>query len=1053
LINILNLEVGKMNSIISASKTSLFRDCVLVALVWAWSLLMAMPVANAAGGYALEFDGTGDYVETPLSDVPKDGTVEAWVRTTVSDTRQAVISSHGGDQEFRLHLNYRPGQGGATPGVLGLNVRFRTLEAFTDIGGEMYDGSWHHVAFVWEGESPGTIRAYWDGQEKAVTHRNQNPWEGNYNRTVAHVIGREDLGNNNYFFVGSIDDVRFWDKARITSEIQEYMSQELSGDEEGLIGYWKFNEGEGTMAYDSSPNGNDGTVVGASWTPDAAPIAAATYPVASRPIPPDGATDVPPDVVLGWTPGVFAGTHDVYWGTVFDDVSNASRTDPLGVLVSRDQIPGSYSPAEALQWGQNYYWRIDEVSAPPNDTLYEGEVWSFTVEPIAYVVENLTATASSSSEGNGPENTINGSGLDADDLHSADSETMWLSSADGPQPAWIQYEFDRVYKLHQMWVWNCNVEFGDILGFGVKEATVEYSVDGINWDALDATDEFSRAPAAPGYAHNTTIDLRGEVAKYVRITAVSNWGGTSQYGLSEVRFFYIPVRAREQSPASGATDVDVANVTLNWRAGREAAEHDVYFSTDQQLVTEETVSPVSIPADSSYTGYDSGELELGKTYYWKVNEVNEAEISTVWKGDVWDFNTKEYLVVDNFEDYNDWEPYRIFDTWIDGWDVPANGSLVGYETFPFAEQSIVHDGRQSMPFIYDNSSADYSEASVDVANLTIGPDWTRHGIGVLRLYFRGDPNNSITEQIYVKLNGSQVTYDGPSDSLGQTVWQKWDIDLALFGADLENVTTLSIGCERSGAVGGQGVIYFDDIRLYPGPDTPPGTPSVAGYALEFDGIDDYVETPLSDVPKDGTVEAWIKTTVSDTRQAVISSHGGDQEFRVHLNYRPGKGGATPGVLGLNVRFRTLEAFTDIGSEMYDGSWHHVAFVWEGETPGTIRAYWDGQEKDVTLRRQNPWDGNYNRTVVHVIGRESLGNNNYFFTGSIDEVRFWQDKVRTASEIQEYMNKELSGNEEGLVGYWKFNEGEGTTAFDSSPNGNDGTIVGAAWTTDAAPVLP
>jgi hypothetical protein len=69
------------------------------------------------------------------------------------------------------------------------------------------------------------------------------------------------------------------------------------------------------------------------------------------------------------------------------------------------------------------------------------------------------------------------------------------------------------------------------------------------------------------------------------------------------------------------------------------------------------------------------------------------------------------------------------------------------------------------------------------------------------------------------------------------------------------------------------------------------------------------------------------------------------------------------------------------------------------------------------------------------------------------VRFWQDRVRTASAIQEYTNKELSGAEAGLVGYWKFNEGEGTTAFDSSLDGNDGIITGAVRTTPAAPVTP
>ena len=132
---------------------------VLLSLAW------HVPAAQAT---ALKFDGTDDYVQTPLSVVPRDGTVEAWFKTT-SNVRQAIFASYTGG-EFRLEVNYRPGTAGNTPGVLGVNVLFGTLVAYIDIGAGMYDGAWHHVAFAWVGGSPGTIRIYWDGQEKAVTY-------------------------------------------------------------------------------------------------------------------------------------------------------------------------------------------------------------------------------------------------------------------------------------------------------------------------------------------------------------------------------------------------------------------------------------------------------------------------------------------------------------------------------------------------------------------------------------------------------------------------------------------------------------------------------------------------------------------------------------------------------------------------------------------------------------------------------------------------------------------------------------------------------------------
>jgi len=532
---------------------------------------------------------------------------------------------------------------------------------------------------------------------------------------------------------------------------------------------------------------------------------------AYKPSPANEATYVPRDVTLSWEPGWYADKHDVYLGTVFDDVNEADTTNPLGVLASQNQDANTYDPAGVLDLGQTYYWRVDEVNAPPDYTVYKGDVWQFTVEPFAYPLagENITATASSQfNENTGPEKTIDGSGLDENDLHSTNEAGIWVSSVTGPQPTWIQYEFDRVYKLHQMWVWNCNQANEPVVGFGIKDATIEYSVDGANWATLDTTHEFTRAPGTPGYAANTTVDLSGVVAKYIKITADSSWGGVEpQYGLSEVRFLYIPVLAREPNPDSGATDMDV-DMTLSWRAGREAALHDVYLSTDEQAVIDETISPVSIPADSSYTNYNTGPLELGKNY-WKINEVNEAETPATWQGDVWNFTTREFLVVDDIEDYNDFEPDRIYDTWIDGWNVPENGAIVGDPVWGAPEQTIVHSGKQSMPLNYDNTTAGYSEATANIADLAIGQNWTEHGIQTLVLYFHGTGGN--TGQLYVKLNNSKVVYDGDAADIAKPRWKQWNIDLASFGVNLQNVTKLSIGIDGSGA---KGTLYLDDICLY-----------------------------------------------------------------------------------------------------------------------------------------------------------------------------------------------------------------------------------------------
>ena len=522
-------------------------------------------------------------------------------------------------------------------------------------------------------------------------------------------------------------------------------------------------------------------------------IILAIPPEAARnPDPSKEATDVSRDLTLGWQPGEGVTGHDVYLGTVFEDVNNASRTDPMDLLVSQGQSDATLD-AGRLAFGQTYYWRIDGVLT--DGSIYKGETWSFTTEPYAYAVENIVATASiASDEGLGIENTVNGSGLDADDLHGTNSATMWLGLTDGSEPVVVQYEFDTAYKLTEMLVWNYNVEFEPVLGFGLKDVTIEYSADGETWIVLGDV-ELAQAAANASYTANTTVDFDGAAVKAVKMTVNSNYNNNAltQYGLSEVRFMYVPANARGPEPADGSAAVSVEPV-LTWRAGREAATHDVYFGADAEAL--------ALAGNVAEASYAPGVLDLSATYYWKVDEVNEAEAVSVWEGGVWSFTTEEFLVVDDFEAYND-EDNAIFESWIDGW-TNGTGSTVGYLTEPFAERTTVNNGQQSMPFSYDNSGLDTAEA-----DLALSMDWTASGIASLGLSFYGAAGN--TGELYVKINGVKASCNADITS---EAWQECVIDLSTVNTNLSNVTSLTIGVEGSGA---SGDLFIDDVRLYPLP--------------------------------------------------------------------------------------------------------------------------------------------------------------------------------------------------------------------------------------------
>ncbi|MCP4452603.1 MAG: discoidin domain-containing protein, partial [Planctomycetes bacterium] len=259
----------------------------------------------------------------------------------------------------------------------------------------------------------------------------------------------------------------------------------------------------------------------------------------------------------------------------------------------------------------------------------------------------LSVTASSSSnEMSTPEKTIDGSGLDPNGLHDMASDAMWFTASVDLDP-WIQFEFDGVKKLDTMTVWNSNSAAESAIGWGVKDVEIATSVDGQTWDVLADANQLNRAPGLPTYNQADEIAFGGVPAKYVRLNIQSNWGGVlMSYGLSEVQFAMIPVAARTPDPVSGSVDV-VPTATIQWRAGREADQHTVYMSTDANAVADGTAP--SATSSTHSLGLASLDLDLGQTYYWRVDEVNDTEAPSMWAGPVWTLSTPATLVVDDFE--------------------------------------------------------------------------------------------------------------------------------------------------------------------------------------------------------------------------------------------------------------------------------------------------------------------------------------------------------------------------------------------------------------------
>ncbi|MFH1883989.1 MAG: PA14 domain-containing protein [Planctomycetota bacterium] len=554
----------------------------------------------------------------------------------------------------------------------------------------------------------------------------------------------------------------------------------------GTTYYWRIDE-----LNDANP---DSPWVGDLWSFTVPPK------IAWKPNPPNGAKFVDTNADFSWSPGWGAKLHTVYFGDNFDDVNNATGgTAQAGTTYTLD----------TLEPEKTYYWRVDEFDAL---ATHKGDVWSFT-----------TAGGGGGIKGE-YFNNVNLSGMPALTRIDPDVNFNWGGGGPGaplPDNGWSA-----------RWTSDLEISVADTFTFSVNsEGGTRLWIDGelvidmwVSWVA-------TKYASLPMYLERGIHSLRLEFVDWDRNAQQQLYWSTPTLAEQIIPAGPLqpPLRARSPNPPNGAVDVKQTPI-LSWSPGDQAASHQVYFGTDENAVLNATTgSPEDIGTkDLGSQSYDPGQLEWDTTYYWRVDEVNDTNPDSPWTGAVWSLKTANFPVIDDFEYYNDLDPdnpesNNIFYTWLDGFEDPANGSLVGYDIPPFAEQTIVHSGNQSMPLYYDNSVG-YSEATL---TLTYPRDWTEKGVNTLTIWFRGISDNA-AETLYVALNGSAVVSHDNPNAAQITTWTQWTIDLSApggfadQGVDLANVNTIAIGLgnKKNPVAGGSGTMYFDDIRLYPPPPEP-----------------------------------------------------------------------------------------------------------------------------------------------------------------------------------------------------------------------------------------
>ena len=554
--------------------------------------------------------------------------------------------------------------------------------------------------------------------------------------------------------------------------------------------------------------GFDGKTVytGDVWSFTSAPASAYS------PQPWDNLKGVDVETDLSWLPGAGAVSHDIYFGA---DKAAVLASEPSTFKGNRVQI--QFEPG-TLTANTTYYWRIDERL--DDGTVRQGHLWSFkTVGPGIGVKAQYFKDTSVTGV---PVLTRIEDSID----HAWGGEEIAAGLSDNVSARWtadLEAPFSETYQL-----------------ITTTDDGVRLWLDGRplinNWTNHGSTDDVASVALIAGQVYFLQMEYYESGGSAI---AQLSWQSPSiARRIIPAGPLQLPLRATAPYPANAAVNVP-QTVSLRWSAGESATHHDVYFGDNAEAVAGADVTTSGVyrgqqAADAM--AYDPGPLEWGKTYYWRIDEVNAAGSDSPWRGSLWSFTTANFLVVDDFESYTNDLTNRLFQTWLDGYgftepqDVPGNGTgaVVGHDIWspdsPYygmtiAETRVVHGGTQSMPFDYNNAVAPYYS---ETERTWVTPqNWTVNGLDTLILYVRGAASNG-SAPFYVALQDKNnhavsATYPGVA-SIEMPQWIGLTFRLNLFsdaGVNLSAIKKMYIGVgnRSSPTRGGAGSIYIDDIRV------------------------------------------------------------------------------------------------------------------------------------------------------------------------------------------------------------------------------------------------
>jgi|GEM_PF-1854127 len=968
-------------------------------------ILVRTPEPDPFAGTLLTFDGNGDFAEIPHEySFAGDFSVAAWFRTTMDGIGKLVsyyecgINCPSGEAPNGVLLYITSGQ--ATFYVRDKNnVDDNVASTMT-----YNDGVWHQMVGVREA---GFLKLYVDGAQVGSVATTTGLIEDRDGELDPWLLGAQFQVNSSgkqEYLNGDLDEVSIWNVARTASDVQAGLHHPLSGGEPGLVSYWQLNEGAGTNAADIV-GGQIATLNGdAAWNTSFVPIEAA---VSVSQTEANGMVDFPGTGVT----------------------MNYTAQNGASVVVSRFDATPPTVPGTLVTSFDQQYWAVERFGTG-----------GFDVDATFTVNEDLTA-ADAADPGR----------IKLFTRASTASDEPWgvAASAASVDAAANTATFTGLTSFSQFLIGRSGTpdpSAGTLLDFdGIDDYAVVPDNDGLDltsytletWVRLDAVKP-DWQPIIIKENQNLTVDQRN-------------------YGLWIIPNTQKLHYAMAESDCSTGHSFDaVGDLSLGeWHhvaTTYDGANFNLYIDGNLDSSQPLTITPCqgTGPVMFGWGGVTYSPLDgaLEESRIWNMarteTELREGMHRTMSGSETglvayWQFNEATGTTAQDVAGGQD--AALIGGTAWAASDVPVAGGASVTQT---EADGLVDFSAAGVTMDYTSQNG----ASVTVTRLDDAPSSLPEGGSVETVF---DGQYWVFDRVGTGSFNTDVTFTVSEDLSGDTAGR-----LLLFRRDSRAGS--SVPWEQVGAADSldataktitfRGLTAFSQFILV----RAPAAQTVPGSLISLDGVDDYVEIPdgpafAFDTDSSYTAETWVRysgtggPSVNDGSILEKWSDGPNGYPFVIRHVRATPGQVYCAAWDQSTNPKSVSNRTNLN----DGQWHHLACAHDGVNH-TLTLYVDGEpQPDVSTAGM----GMTKNTDPIFLGRRGTATQEWF-GGDLEETRIWR-VARTPTEIRGAMHRTMTGAEPGLVAYWQFNEGSGTTAFDIV-GGNDGTLNGGtAWASSDTPV--